>query len=440
MDCRTLLILSFHFPPSAASGSFRLLGFARHLPKFGWRCMVVAPPRLPWEPLDDDLARQIPPETLVRRVPYFSGRLSAPIRMWFPYVPWLLRAWPSCLHAVRQDRPAAILTSGPQHQIHMLGLLLKRWYGIPWAADFRDPWVACTPRAFDKSLRARWEAKQERAIMRWADVIIANAPLACEALQDAYPDASPRIVTITNGFDPERFAALSPCQSSSPDRTLTILHPGAIYAGRDASPFLDALKELLADPSRTARPIRVQFLGKLDKKRAPSQLETAIRSRGLESVVSIADHVPYAQSLEQMVRSDILLLLDSPGRRIGVPAKLYEYLGAGRPVLALAEPESDTAWVLRESGIAHRIARPNDRLAIKQALSELIDEDDTSWDGGQSAGGRRLFTRQSLARQLAAILDGTTTGPALEPDTRVCQPGAVSLPVGPPLAKRSTGG
>jgi glycosyltransferase involved in cell wall biosynthesis len=439
MDCRTLLILTFHFPPSAASGSFRLLGFARHLPKFGWRSVVVAPPGLPWEPQDDDLAKQIPPETLVRRVPYFTGRLSAPLRMG-TFAPWLLRAWPSCLHAVRRHHPAAILTSGPPHQIHVLGLLLKRWYGIPWVADFRDPWVACTPRAFDKSLRARWEAKQERAIMRRADVIVANAPLACAALQDAYPNASARIVAITNGFDPERFAVLTACHSASSDKALTILHPGVVYAGRDPSAFLDALGELLPDASGSGRPIRVQFLGRLDNHRGPSLLETAIRSRGMESVVSIADHVPYVQALEQMARSDILLLLDSPGRRIGVPAKLYEYLGAGRPVLALAEPESDTTWVLRESGIAHRIARPNDRLAIKQALSELIDEYDTGWDGGLSAGATHTFTRESLASQLAAILDGSTTGSALEPDTKGCQLGAVSLPVGHRLGRRSTGG
>ncbi len=405
MDCRTLLILTFHFPPSAASGSFRLLGFARHLPKFGWRSVVVASPGLPWEPRDDDLARQIPPETLVRRVPYFSGRLSTPVRMWFPFAPWLLRAWPSCFHTVRQHRPAAVLTSGPPHEIHMLGLLLKRWYGIPWVADFRDPWVACTPRAFDKSLRARWEAKQERAIMRRADAIIANAPHACEALQDAYPDASTRIVTITNGYDPECFAALSPCHSSSPDKTLTILHPGVVYAGRDPSAFLDALQELLADPSRAVRPIRVLFLGKLEKNRDPSQLETAIRSRGMESVVSIADHVPYVQSLEQMARSDILLLLDSPGRRIGVPAKLYEYLGAGRPILALAQPDSDVAWVLRESQVPHRIASPLDVEAIRHALTDLLRDPATARCGGQDKPIQPRFTRQRLAGELAAVLD-----------------------------------
>jgi hypothetical protein len=213
-----------------------------------------------------------------------------------------------------------------------------------------------------------------------------------------------------------------------------------VYAGRDPSAFLDALQDLLAHASRAERPVRVQFLGKLDKNRDPSLLETAIRSRGMESVVSIADHVPYVRSLEQMVRSDILLLLDSPGRRIGVPAKLYEYLGAGRPVLALAEPESDTAWVLRESGIPHRIARPNDRLAIKQALCELMDEDDTGWNGGRPAGGRLTFTRESLARQLATILDGATTGSVLEPDTGVCHPADVGLRVRPFLEKRSTGG
>src|SRR5262245_32895240 len=166
MAQRPLLILTFHFPPSAASGSFRLLGFARHLPKFGWRALVVAPPRMPWEPVDPDLARQIPRETVVESVPYPESRLSYPARWYAPVACWLPGAWAGCRRVTRRYRPEAILTSGPPHYVQVLGLWLKRCYGLPWIADFRDPWIAATPVPPScRGMRVWWETRQERAVM-----------------------------------------------------------------------------------------------------------------------------------------------------------------------------------------------------------------------------------------------------------------------------------
>src|SRR5512143_1525343 len=118
MDLRSVLLLTYHFPPSAASGSFRLLGFARHLPKFGWRAVVVAPQRLPWEAEDPALVRQLPAATVLEYAPYPRGRLSYPFRVAAPIRCWLPGAWRQGVRAVRRHRPAAILTSGPYHYVH----------------------------------------------------------------------------------------------------------------------------------------------------------------------------------------------------------------------------------------------------------------------------------------------------------------------------------
>src|SRR5512135_183957 len=100
MPLRSVLILTYHFPPSAASGSFRLLGFVRHLPKFGWRSVVVAPPRIPWEPTDEALLDQLPPETALYHVPYPESRLWKPVRKFAPYGVWLPAAWAGCRRAI----------------------------------------------------------------------------------------------------------------------------------------------------------------------------------------------------------------------------------------------------------------------------------------------------------------------------------------------------
>jgi hypothetical protein len=148
-----VLMLTYHFPPSAASGTFRLLGFAQHLPRFGWNTIVVAPPGLPWEPVDDSLTARVPPETIVYRVPYPSW-LPRGVRWLAPWGVWLPYARSAARKAVIEHHPDAVLTSGPPHGIHLLGRFVQRQYGLPWLADFRDPWVTAEGFTGPASLKA----------------------------------------------------------------------------------------------------------------------------------------------------------------------------------------------------------------------------------------------------------------------------------------------
>jgi hypothetical protein len=126
--------------------------------------------------------------------------------------------------------------------------------------------------------------------------------------------------------------------------------------------------------------------------------------------VRVRGQLAYRDALQEMCRADVLVLLDGPGRKIGVPAKLYEYFGAGRPILALTEPDGDTAQVLRESGVRHRIASPKDVPRIRQALAELACEIAAAPAAMPGAELLRRFTRQSIAGDLAGILDGVLAG------------------------------
>jgi glycosyltransferase involved in cell wall biosynthesis len=395
MTLRKLLLVTYYFPPCAASGTFRALGFARHLPKFGWQPVVVAPPQMPWEPLDKGLSRQVPPDTPVYPVPYPQSRLHRLAQRFISSGIWWPRALAACARAVREHHPDALLTTGPPHGIHLLGQLLHLRHGLPWVADFRDPWAAANWQARRRGLRGWWDRHCERLVMRTADVVIANAPRACAGLQAAYPQYRHKMVSITNGYDPENF----PVTGTRPpgDGRLTLLHAGELYAGRDPRPLLDALREL-----SVVHPLRLYLLGRSED--AGFDLGAEIRRRGLEGAVEFSGQVSYGRAVAEMAAADVLLLLDTPGRRIGIPAKLYEYLGAGRPVLALAEPDGDTAWALRESGVLHRVAPLTDAARIKQALSELIAAN----AAGQSVtatGQRFAFTRERLAQQLAECLD-----------------------------------
>jgi glycosyltransferase involved in cell wall biosynthesis len=396
---RNVLILTYHFPPSSASGSFRLLGFARHLPKHGWRATVVAPPTLPWEPVDHALLEKLPAETRVYPAPYLSSRV---VRKLVPVSGWLPRAWRACRRAVAEQRPEALLTSGPPHQVHWLGLWLKRRYGLPWVADFRDPWYpeGRTDRGRDL---ASWRvALQERAVVHAADAVVANAPGAARLLRRAYPGLRSKVVTLPNGYDREAFDGFErPVPPAG--RRPRVVHAGAIYAGRDPRPFLDAVRALGAD-GRLAP--EAAFFGPPSE--AGLNLADEVRRRGLADRIEVHGQVPYARCLREMAAADILLLMDSPGRTVGVPAKLYEYLGAGRPVLALGEPEGDLAWVLRQSGVPYRIAPPGDATAVATALLDLAGALRAS--AGRAAADLHRFSREAIAGRLAALLGRCAAG------------------------------
>jgi glycosyltransferase involved in cell wall biosynthesis len=398
MTRRQVLLLTYHFPPSAGSGTFRMLGFARHLPGFDWDVHVIAPPQMPWDPVDHALSAQVPAGTAYDAVPY-PRRMPRLLRWFAPYAVWLPAAWRACQRTLRKRRADIVLTSGPPHVIHLLGVALKRMERLPWVADFRDPWISGMPHRSSRPGQL-WQRFLEKRVFADADRILANATNARRLFVRTYPRHAGKITTLTNGFDP-------PAPFANPPRTagaLQMLHAGEIYAGRDPLPLLDAMAQLKQTGLRT----RFDVMGHVH---LPSgDLVTEATRRGLAAEVRLRGQLPYQEALQEMAQSDLLVVLDGPGRTIGVPAKVYEYFGAGRPVLALVEPDGDAAEILRASGIVHRVAPPRDVERIRQAIAELASMPPTAPDPERL----RRFTRASLAGDLAGIMDQVVAKPAAD--------------------------
>jgi glycosyltransferase involved in cell wall biosynthesis len=399
---RKVLLLTYHFPPSGAVAVYRMLGLVRYLPQFGWQPIVVAPPQVPWEPVDEALLAQVPPETPVERVPFASGLIGRMARYCAPEAHWLWAASGACKRMITEHQPSAILTSSPPGCVHLLGRRLQRKFGLPWLADFRDPWVT-NLRVDRLGFRLRFARWLESRVMRQANVLIANTPLNQRGWAEAYPLEAHKMVTITNGFDPEKFEThASPRVSSEP---LTILHAGELYNQRDPRPLLDALRELRA----AGEPLSIQldFVGRHTS--GHFDMAQEVRSRGLEKDVRLEGQIPYAEALTRMMRADILLILHAAEFRVSIPAKLYEYLGAGRPILAMAELDSDIAWILRESGALHRVAPPRDVAQIKQSLVELAREVEAGHAAVPNPDALKQFTRERMAQKFAECLDRLVT-------------------------------
>lgn len=391
---RHVLLVTYHFPPSAASGTFRMLGFARHLPKFDWQVSVIAPPELPWEPVDAGLSAQIPPETNVHAVPY--PRRAPKLARWAaPWGVWLPVAWKACRRVMHEQNLDAVLTSGPPHCVHVLGYYLKRKFGVPWLADFRDPWLTAGSTSAQRGMRGLWLKHWERRVFRNADAVVANAANAAAAMQTAYPRWAGKVETLPNGFDP--FSASTPM--ALPPDGIHLVHAGELYAGRDPRLLLDAIALWNRCPSPGRRMLYLHFVGKASQ--CGFDLAREIKERNLTEFITLHGQLPYADAIRMMQAADILVLLDGPGRTIGVPAKVYEYLGVSRPILAFAERDSDTAQMLRQSGAAHYVISPTLPENLSPALVKLCEPT----QGAEEPRGRWRFTREHLAGQLARIME-----------------------------------
>ena len=195
------MLVTYHFPPSAASGTFRLLGFTRTFAEVWLGAGRGTAPELPWEPVDQRLTEQVPEQTKVYPAPY-PHHWPKVVRWAAPYAVWLPAGRKACRQAIEAEKPDLVLTSGPPHWVHLIGLYLKKKYGLPWLADFRDPWINGLDRQLARTPKTWWQRRCEKKILRHANRILANAPFACRKMQDAYPAEAEKIVTLTNGFDP----------------------------------------------------------------------------------------------------------------------------------------------------------------------------------------------------------------------------------------------
>jgi glycosyltransferase involved in cell wall biosynthesis len=276
----------------------------------------------------------------------------------------------------------------------MAGLYLKHRYGIPWVADFRDPWMSGQFMKWSWNTRAVFRRMGESLVFKSADTIIVNAPNALAAVVAECPQLETKIHCVTNGFDPALFEGIT----RRPRARFVIAHTGELYAGRDPRTLLDAIHTLVRRRAEVGQSLCVDFIGSTSS--SGIDLAHEIEKRQLGDNVNLIGQVSYEESLQRMVDADVLLLIDSPNRRLGVPAKLYEYFGANRPVLALAHQDSDVHWALRQQGVPFRLADLHNTAEIVSAIEYFLQHRFERLAEPTSS----RFTRAATASQVAEIL------------------------------------
>lgn len=407
-------MVAFAFPPrTGSSGIQRTLRFVQQLPEHGWEPLVLTAHPRAYPSTSQDLLAEVPPGTVVQRAFALDtarhlairGRylqmLSQPDR----WGSWLFGALPTGLRMIRQYRPDVIWSTFPIATAHLVAYQLHRLSGIPWVADFRDPMIG---HVLDDDARpSRALQRIERNVVESASRIVFVTPSARALYRARYRSVpSDRFVVIENGYDEESFAAAERALPAARPRVehFTLLHSGIVYASeRDPTALFKALRRMRTDGRVSAGTLRVRF-------RAPVNSELLLRLAAesqVQDLIEICPPVPYHEALQEMLGADGLLVMQGSSCNQQIPAKLYEYLRARRPVLGLAAPEGDTGKAMLDAGVTH-VASLEDTFAIEAALTRYLVEARQALASSTLPRDTHLqsMSRRARTQALAAVLDG----------------------------------
>jgi glycosyltransferase involved in cell wall biosynthesis len=371
-----LLMVAFHFPPIAgSSGYLRTLKFAKYLPAAGVLPTILTVKPEVYPAFDKNAKPPLPPTTRVERTFALDARrafaimgkslsiLSLPDRYW-SWVPFGAAAG---RRLARQGGIDALFSTYPIASAHLIGLILHRLTGKPWVADFRDPmWDEFTSA---QGLALRLRQRIERAVLDRCSLAMVCTDAMYDLFCRRYPQHKAKLMNIPNGFDEEDFQGLEAPAARVPGTgPVRLLHSGLLEPNdRDPVPFFKAVKALCGRRPGPA-PVAVDLIAPSDE----DNYRKIIAGLGLDGVINILPWRPYRKSLEAMAAADILLLFQGPSCFSQVPAKLYEYMRAGRPILAVTPAAGETGKLVSSTG-AGRVVAHDDPEAIGKALEEWVD-------------------------------------------------------------------
>ena len=409
---KKVLMVAFHFPPMVgSSGIQRTLRFVQHLPSLGWEPLVLTAQPRAYEESSDHLLADVPAGTLVRRAMAFDAARHFQIRG--RYLGWMARPdrWASWKYfAIREGlklidkfKPDVIWSTYPIATAHGIASALQRQTGIPWVADFRDP-MAQPGYPSDPRTRQCY-LDIEADAMDLARYCVFTTSSAAQLYQARYPEFASRIRVLENGYDEESFLSASRIardtrRGFAVKGPLLLLHSGVVYpAERDPTHFFEALARLRQDGLLSPADLRIRFRAAVHE----TLLCQLAADHGVQDFIEVCPAIPYRDALAEMMAVDALLVMQASNCNAQIPAKIYEYLRAGKPILALTDPTGDTAGVIRAAGL-DTIAALDSADAISRLLPALIRD----WAQGRGALPQALAVQQASrygrAQGLAALL------------------------------------
>jgi glycosyltransferase involved in cell wall biosynthesis len=424
---KKILIITYYWPPAGGPGVQRWLKFVKYLPDFGVQPIVYIPENPTYPIIDEALVKEVSETAIILKhkifEPYqlasflsknktkkissgiipnqkkqsFLDKLFLLIRgnLFIPdaRVYWVKPSVSFLEKYIKENNIDTIITSGPPHSLHLIGLKLKQKLDLKWFADFRDPW---TTIGYHKSLRlSNYAANKhkllERKVLNTADTIIVTSNTTKKEFEAITKNP---IAVITNGYDTENVT------KQALDTKFTLAHIGSFLSERNPHLFWESLVELLHEIPDFKTHLEIKLIGAVSQE----VLET-INEFGLNPYLNNLGYVSHSEAIANQRKSQVLLLIEinSEDTKSIIPGKLFEYMVSGRPIIAIGPKGSDFAEIITNTNTGVFFDY-SEKMKLKSVLLDFYNQ---FLEGKlqSNAVGLQKYSRKSLTEKLVELIN-----------------------------------
>lgn len=427
---RKVLIFTYYFPPAGGVAVQRFLKFSKFLPEFGWEPVIVTVANGSYPYYDESLLAEVDDTVPVYRTKTFEPfelynllkgkkgkampvvsvgaqknksffqQISEYIRANY-FIPdarkgWVPYAFKQAEAILRAEKIEAIITTGPPHSTHLIGLQLKKKYGLRWIADFRDPWTGIFYNQILPRTKATCEKDKylETEVLQNADVVTVISP----GMKKEFTDRANRVEVIYNGYDENDF---TPQHITQEQTTFTIRYVGNLMASQNVEIFWKAIQHLRH--SKVA--LKLEFIGRVDE-----PVKQSIAQSGLADMVSFADFVDHKNAVKLMQDAALLLFVipNVKDNHLILTGKLFEYLAAKTEIISFGPTHGNAAEILAQTGRKPMIDFADENAALNQLETAIAGFAQTKQGYKYHNQSEQIYSRRNqtglLAQQLNCLL------------------------------------
>ena len=435
---KRVLVISYYWPPTGGSGVQRWVKFAKYLPEEGWQPVIYTPENPEQLAVDATLEKDVPEEAeiikthitepyeiykkLLRRSGHSKKAIEVnPVNaqsksflqraaMWIrgnffrpdPRCMWIRPSVKFLRNYLKEHPVDLIVSTGPPQSMHMIGMKLSQETGLPWIADFRDPWtrIFYFKHLSMTRMTEKWHHRMEKKVLDSADVVVAVSPLVQQEFQAM---TQTPVELITNGFDEWDFPRERDNDAAGgPDKPFIITHTGLFAADGNPTMLWEALSEKCSKDEAFDKALSIRLIGKTD-----SQIMEAIKAAGLGEKVTDMGYQPHDLAIREQRKASLLILplRKEPEYKAVLPGKVFEYLASWRPVLGIGQPDGAMSFILNTTKTG--VVLDWDDKASLECFVNLCWERHLKGELRVEDTDLKEFTRVELTRSMAKLFDRT---------------------------------
>lgn len=437
---KRVLIITYYWPPSGGSGVQRWLKMSKYLPENGWQPVIYTADDAEYPVYDKSLEKDVAPEAEIVRHPivepytfykrflgmkkndkvkssfinegakkngwkenlsvWLRGNLFIPdARCW-----WIRPSVRFLLKYLKEYPVNAVISTGPPHSMHLIAKALHKGLGLPWIADFRDPWTDIDYYKDLKLMRCsdRKHHRLEHQVLTEATKVVTVGWGFARGLEK---HGAKDVVVITNGYD-ETPLKSDDNQSDKKHEMSTFImsHIGIVGANRNPETLWAAVADIASSWHTRDVPIRIRLIGHVDN----SVIES-IKRNDIGKYVEIIPYIPHNQVIEEQIKSDVLLLfVNNIPDVVGIlPGKIFEYMASGRPILCIGPDDNDSARVLNETHTGITVDF-NDKEKMKSVILDFMEKHQNNRLIVNDSVAIEKYSRRNLTKEYVRLLNDIT--------------------------------